>query len=198
MIRVPPITLEPNEPLRSGEQILDVRVIDFWRWAHSDLVVNIERGVLAEFLVAFALGLHSTVRMPWHPFDLETPDGLTIEVKSASYLQRWLGRGPSRIEFGIAPTRAEDPITAQFAAEAKRQAHVYVFAHLHHVSRESLNPLDVSQWTFYVAPTPVLESRFGNRRSITLTQVRSVAESVSFDQLANAIRCLPRIAPAAP
>ena len=31
-------------------------MLDFWRWAFSDLRDNTQRGVLAEFLVALALG----------------------------------------------------------------------------------------------------------------------------------------------
>lgn len=32
-------------------------VLDFWRWSSSDLVVNVTRGVLAEYIVAKALAV---------------------------------------------------------------------------------------------------------------------------------------------
>ena len=35
---------------------LDATVADFWRWAFSDLRDNTTRGILAEFLVAKAVG----------------------------------------------------------------------------------------------------------------------------------------------
>ncbi|MEI3413593.1 MAG: hypothetical protein V8Q88_00215 [Christensenellales bacterium] len=31
-------------------------ILDFWRWAYSGLSDNVERGVLAEFLVKSAMG----------------------------------------------------------------------------------------------------------------------------------------------
>jgi hypothetical protein len=60
---------------------------DFWSWSASDLVSNATRGVLAEYIVASALGLayQREVRAQWDAFDLLF-DGIKIEVKSAAYL----------------------------------------------------------------------------------------------------------------
>ena len=69
---------------------LGYTVKDFWTWSVSDLVTNITRGRLAEFIVAKALGVSTDiVRYDWDSFDLTTPAGLKIEVKSAAYLQSW-------------------------------------------------------------------------------------------------------------
>ena len=35
-------------------------VLDFWQWSMADLVSNTTRGVLAEFIVAQALGIATT------------------------------------------------------------------------------------------------------------------------------------------
>ena len=44
---------------------------DFWRWQSSDLLNNALRGVLAEFIVAKALGIDTNgPRFEWEPFDL--------------------------------------------------------------------------------------------------------------------------------
>ncbi|MDQ2873467.1 MAG: hypothetical protein M3Y33_00995 [Actinomycetota bacterium] len=45
-------------PLEGDEQFigLDATVAGFWRWAFSDLRDNFTRGILAEFLVARAVG----------------------------------------------------------------------------------------------------------------------------------------------
>ena len=44
---------------------------DFWRWQSSDLLNNTLRGVLAEFIVAKALGIDTNgPRVDWEPFDL--------------------------------------------------------------------------------------------------------------------------------
>ncbi len=33
----------------------DINIVDYWSFAHSDLLLNIERGKLAEFIVATAV-----------------------------------------------------------------------------------------------------------------------------------------------
>jgi hypothetical protein len=65
----------------------DATVLDYWRWAFSDLRDNTQRGVLAEFLVALALGRTETRRKAWDNYDVTTSSGLRIEVKASGYLQ---------------------------------------------------------------------------------------------------------------
>ena len=68
---------------------LEFDLLSFWQWSCSDLLSNATRGIVAEFLVARALGTAVYgVRYEWAAHDLEAPDGITIEVKSAAYLQR--------------------------------------------------------------------------------------------------------------
>jgi hypothetical protein len=50
-------------------------VLDFWRWAFSDLRTNIVRGVLAEYLVARAVGDGSPLREAWDNWDVTTRPG---------------------------------------------------------------------------------------------------------------------------
>ena len=57
-------------------------ISDFWRWGYSDLIQNINRGILAEYIVAWALNLDKKPRNPWEAFDLITEKGKRIEVKS--------------------------------------------------------------------------------------------------------------------
>ena len=46
------------------------------------------RGVLAEYLVACALGVDTSgVREEWASFELVTPEGLNIELMSAAYVK---------------------------------------------------------------------------------------------------------------
>jgi len=100
---------------------------DFWQWSSSDLVSNATRGILAEFLVASALGLNHGVRNEWDSYDLKTDTGVKIEVKSAAYVQSWYQQKLSDITFNIRTTLAWDYKTSRFAKEKKRQADVYVF-----------------------------------------------------------------------
>ena len=46
-------------------------VLDFWRWSASDLLSNTMRGIVAEYIVAKALGLTDQPREEWRAYDLE-------------------------------------------------------------------------------------------------------------------------------
>jgi hypothetical protein len=128
----------------------------------------------------------------WAAYDLETPSGIRIEVKSAAYLQAWHQERPSRIAFDTRPTRAWDPKTNILAAEPSRQADVYVFALLAHLEKATLDPLDVSQWQFFVLPTPVLDGRTRSQHSIALVSLQVLCDHcLGFDELAEAVERAP-------
>src|SRR5687768_9439970 len=126
-----PLTVSPksgDEHIHLGGRTLPFTVLDFWRWSSSDLASNALRGMYAEYLVACALDVAHGLRTEWAAYDLQTPDGLKIEVKSAAYLQSWSQARLSAISFGIQPTRGWDPQSNLTTAEIRRQADVYVFA----------------------------------------------------------------------
>jgi hypothetical protein len=162
------------EPFRDGSQSLPFGVRDFWQWSASDLASNATRGRVAEFLVAQALGIADGVRTEWDAYDLRTRTGATVEVKSAAYLQTWSQNILSPISFGIAPTKAWDPKTNTSAKEARRQADVYVFAHLDEKDKTRFDPLDVGQWTFYVLPTAIPNDRLSAPRLHALLDADSL------------------------
>lgn len=111
----------------SGAVLTRIEPAAFWRWAYSDFLSNALRGVLAEFIVAQALGGDSRPRTEWDAYDLITKDGLKIEVKSSAYLQSWQQHRPSTIRFDIGLKRGWDAATNVYASEAGRAADVYVF-----------------------------------------------------------------------
>ena len=39
-----------------GSPLVSADILDYWRWAYSDIVGNTNRGALAEFIVARAIG----------------------------------------------------------------------------------------------------------------------------------------------
>jgi hypothetical protein len=122
-------------------------------------------------------------------YDLESPEGIKIEVKSSGYVQTWAQTKLSTIQFGYRRTIGFDTTTNLPLTEAKRHADVYVFALLHNTDQNTLNPLDTSQWRFYVVPTPVLDERTRSQTSITLRSLETIAGTgVSFDQLRDEIR----------
>lgn len=141
-------------------------LIGFWQWSASNLTTNILRGWLAEYIVALDLGIADGVRHEWDSFDLTTRDGIRIEVKSAAYVQSCDQTRPSRIQFSIGPTTAWEGAT--FGSEKKRRADVYVFALFEHRDRATINPLDLSQWVFFVLPTKILDSKMPEQRTISL------------------------------
>ncbi|CAN1724174.1 protein of unknown function [Hyphomicrobium sp. 1Nfss2.1] len=122
-----------------GSQELAADVLSFWQWSASDLVSNTMRGVLAEYIVAPALGIDEGVRREWDAYDLVLGDGTKVEVKSAAYIQSWHQKKPSTIQFGVARKRAWDAETNVVAAEPCRSADVYIFALLAHTDRATIN-----------------------------------------------------------
>lgn len=157
-------------------------LLEFWQWSASDLVNNTTRGILAEFIVAKALGIDvRAVRVGWAPWDLET-DKHRIEVKSAAYLQSWGQKSLSTVQFVVPKHRASDGVTSQ------RVASVYVFALLAHPDKPTLDPLNLDQWRFFVLPTRVLNDRTRSQHSITLPSLERLAgPAIGFAQLAEAV-----------
>lgn len=178
-----------TEKFRASGHGRDFDLLSFWQWGCSDLLSNATRGVVAEFLVARALGIAATgVRHEWAAYDLETQDGVKIEVKSAAYLQRWHQARPSPIAFLVPKTRAWDPKTNRLSEQRARQAGVYVFALLDHQDKATVNPLDLDHWVFYVLATAVLDGRTRSQHSITLRTLQSLAgPPAHFDSLRMAV-----------
>jgi hypothetical protein len=164
-----------REPFRIGSNALGPTLHDFWAWSVSDLVSNVTRGRLAEFIVANALAIQTRigVRDEWGAYDLITPEGIKVEVKSAAYIQAWHQLRLSIISFRTPKTRAYNHDTGTYDHNAKRQADVYVFAHLKHEHKETIDPLDVDQWDFYVLSTAALDGRERSQYGITLPTLRN-------------------------
>lgn len=178
-----------HEPFCSDGVARDFNLLDYWRWMASDLVSNTSRGILAEYIVARAVDVSTTsVRDDWATYDLETDDGTKIEVKSAAYIQSWRQPSASRISFKINKTRAWNPEIGQYVGERKRHADIYVFALLHHQDPDTLNPLNLNQWTFYVLSKTKLEAHKGGQASLSLSVLEKLAAPVSFDELRDAVR----------
>ena len=151
-----------------------VRVIDYWAWAHSDLVDNIERGIFAEFLVHTAMNEADNVRVNWNSCDVISPEGIRIEVKSSGYLQSWEQENLSAITFSVRPSHTWDPETNSFTEEYARQSDVYVFCLHKHTQQESMNILSLEQWTFFVLPTGVLNAKASTQKTITLNHLKTL------------------------
>jgi hypothetical protein len=162
----------PAQELRGDERFagLDATVRDFWAFAMSDLRMNNVRGYLAEFLVARAVEATGG-RIEWDSYDVLTPEGIRVEVKSAGHLQVWDQRRLSRISFGSMKGRTWDPRQGE-GAEATLNADVYVFCIQTATSHEEYDPLDVRQWAFYVVSRADIEAT--GHKSIGLPTLRQL------------------------
>ena len=179
-----PQRLNGTEPLLSPDGESVSTLLDYWRWAHSDLVGNAERGALAEYIVACALDIQHTERIAWDRYDLLTKEGISIEVKTSGFLQTWEQQAFSKIVFGIQPTYGWNSQTNQYDSTQQRQADIYVFCVHKHTDQATINPLFISQWDFYLMPAKRLNQVFGNQRSVSLPAlVNAGAEKCAYQQL---------------
>lgn len=186
LVPAPPQLLEPEHRF-SG---LDASVVEFWRWAYSDLRDNTIRGVLAEFLVAAALGRTETRRKGWDNFDVLTASGIRVEVKASGYLQSWAQASHSKLNFGRVMARTWDENTNELGEAPEVRADVFVFAVQTCRDHGSYDALDTSQWAFYVVPAA--EVRECGYKSVTISWVQQRANPVSLAELAAAIEaCVP-------
>ena len=161
---------------------------EFLAWAYDDLLTNTTRGVLAEYIVATALGIRDTKRVEWDQYDLEI-DGVGVEVKSAAYVQAWEQARISEIAFGIRTAKGWDARANTFADSAKRSADVYVFCLLEGEDREHIDPLEVAQWKFYVLPTSVLNRKVPTQKRIRLGPLIALGpDQCTYDELKAAIQ----------
>lgn len=178
----------PRRALTGSESIVGTdgrTVLDFWRWAHADIVENVQRGVFAEYLVASALGVADLTRIGWAGYDLDY-GGKKIEVKSSAYLQSWNQRALSRPSFSIGARQQwvegagkyEDP---RYVADA------YVFCLYGDLEPSASDILDVSRWSFFAVAISDLIAACGTAKSISLEKLKSMASAASYSELRNRI-----------
>lgn len=159
-------------------------LLDFWRWSVSDILSNATRGRLAEFIVATATNIDiKQVRDEWGAYDLLTPYGIKIEVKSAAYLQTWEQKKLSKISFSTKLSMPWDWEIDKRSTVAVRSADVYVFCLLHHQDKATVDPMNLNQWEFYVLATEELNNYTRSQHSITLNSLRRLTSAVGYDSL---------------
>jgi hypothetical protein len=178
----------PAPSLLTGDEPIDgagATVRDFWSWTLSDLRANTVRPMLAEFLVARAVGAATTPRVEWDACDVRTPDGLRLEVKSGAYLQAWEQTRLSTVVFAGLHARTWNP-TAGYSEAGSYNADAYVFALHTATQHDQYDPLDVDQWNFWVLPQHVVAAT--GQRSLRLSRVQSLAgPAVPYASLAERI-----------
>lgn len=169
--------LTGNEEFTLHGASAGISVKDYWSWAYSDLIDNTQRGVMAEFLVYSSLKSNSPppprtqMRENWLPFDVTSPSGRRIEVKSAAYIQAWTPENIfAQIRFDIGRKLAWDNATASYSSEAKRNCDLYVFC-LFTAKTKDISLLNLDYWDFYVLPTSVLNEKMPEQKGISLSSL---------------------------
>jgi len=153
----------------------DETVGRFWSWAFSDLLANTTRGQLAEFIVGAALNALPPFANRWESYDLLTPDGVRLEVKSAGLRQAWHQERPSLPRFSIRTAFPWDAATNRWGEAQGRNSDVYVFALHEETSLEHANPLDLRQWSFRALATQEVERLLASQKSVGLTRLSQLA-----------------------
>ena len=178
-----------REPFHKNGVSLGFDLQGFWQWSGSDLVGNAMRGVLAEYIVASALGVADGIRTEWDAYDIQTQDGTRVEVKSGAYIQSWDQEKLSTIQFGIQPTLGWDAGTNTMSEVSCRQSDVYVFCVLDHTDQETIDPLDMSQWVFFVLSTDKLNQSVSDQKTITLSSLTKLQPiQVTYEGIAEAVK----------
>ena len=177
-----------NEPIIFHKNELGIKLIDFWKWSVSDLVSNATRGRFAEFIVGTALNVDLTkIREEWGAYDLETPEGIKVEVKSSSYLQSWFQKELSSIYFNIRKSRIWNEKTGKYSEVPSRESDVYVFCLLNHKDKTTVDPLNLDQWEFFVLSTSEIDNYKHSCKSITLNTLQKLTKGVSYDNLRDTV-----------
>lgn len=192
-----------NEQLILNGKELPHSMLEYWQVYYSDILLNLNRGVFAEYIVRCALtegGFDALSETPtgMEAYDINGPMILTpqgsrpcrIEVKSAASIQRDtpdekepLSFPANRIVFGIRSAidwNADDKIP-------RHNNDLYIFAH-YTATRKAENMLDLANWDFYVYPTYKInentEARLSEQKTISLRRLQMLGVSrVSFEGL---------------
>lgn len=160
-----------EETFVSKRELKKISLVEFWQWSTSDLLTNTTRGILAEYIVATDLGIDKTLQNDWESYDLTSKNGLKIEVKSSAYIQTWYQTKLSKITYNIRPSTKYNPKTKRFEGKPQRHSDYYIFCLLNHKNQETINPLNLDQWTFYILSTRILDEKLPNQKTITLSSL---------------------------
>ena len=172
MTKLQPLT--GQEQFRTAEGGAGFNLLSFWRWALSGLSCNTTRGVVAEFIVAQAVGGATGVRDPWAAHDVTDAKGTRIEVKARANLQCWSGNPKSPPAFEFSATRPWSCELGRYTSKTpEHNADVYVAALLPTRDRAEVDPFNLDQWRFYVLPRSAVVKR--SRWSLSQLRDHSVA-----------------------
>jgi len=151
-------------------------ILEFWQYGFSNLNSNVLRGSLAEFIIENLLKDKSEIeiRNPWNDFDILYKNR-KIEVKCSSYIQDWDQEDFSKIIFS--GLKAKDLYWSKAVSEFNRdnkkdyKADIYVLCLVNHKNPETLDLLNLDQWSFFILTKEELKNISNNSSSISITRL---------------------------
>jgi len=153
-------------------------ILEFWQYGFSNLNSNVLRGALAEFIVENLLKDKSEIgiRNPWNDYDILYKNR-KIEVKCSSYIQDWDQEDFSKIIFS--GLKAKDLYWSKAVNEFNRnnkkdyKADIYVLCLVNHKNPETLDLLNLDQWSFFILTKEELKNISNNSSSISITRLEN-------------------------
>ncbi len=94
--------------------------------------------------------------------------------------------------FSIGLARPWDRATNVYESIARRCSDVYVFCLLKHQAPDTLNPLQMELWEFYVLPTLALNERYPGQKTISLKALQKMTEAVDYQGLRERVLAFSR------
>jgi hypothetical protein len=166
-------------------------LLDFWRWAFSDLCDDDIKGIFAEWMVIKLLGLQRTRRISWADSDIILEDDTRIEVKATAVWQSWklldeYGKrrivspailNPNQIRFcGL---KARTAVLHPRPSEASQfKSKFYIFCFHSQLDPAAWDAWNLANWEFYMmSKTELTELKIG--RSISLRTLRNCRPPMS-------------------
>ena len=187
IIALKPAALDPAAPFTLDGRPTGDTVTGFWAWAYSALIDNKNRGVLAEFIVARALGIETPAHDPWGTHDLIS-EGITIEVKATGYLQAWNQRDLSRPAWTSLRSRRSQATPEggwSIADTSTIKGDLFVLCLFTATDHATANALNLDQWAFWLVPgAEIASDSLGlavvekQHRRLTFTEMRPAFEAL--------------------
>lgn len=153
---------------------------------HS-IMGNLYRPHYVERMVNLGLGVgFKLVSGDWAGWDIESNEGIRIEVKQSAARQTWTDN-PARDgkatkgSFDIAPRTGYYTLDGgEWVPEPGRPSHIYILAWHPVVGKSLADHRDPAQWLFFVVPSEQLPK---DQKTISRTVVEKKWPSVNFEQL---------------
>ena len=193
-IKKPVVKLTGKETFKNTET-KKFSVLEFWQYGFSNLNSNVMRGVLAEFIVESALknNMEIETRSPWGNYDVFYL-GKKIEVKCSAYIQDWDQNKLTTIRWS--GLKAKDLYYSEAVAKKSilnknrdYKADIYILAFVHHAETNTLDVMDMNQWSFFILSKKEIWDITNDGNSISLAKLIKLGHKpVCFDQLPSNIR----------